>query len=404
LRSFEGDGMGETTASRQVERKLLLAAALCLLPGCDDGPRGRSDHDLPARPSPPEQEVVQEQYSPTEQQAQRRLQDLLAVRRGIEENLATWKLARISGPGFRSGAERAELARRIAEGCDKLARGAEAFLGEESAAAIPHATIQLRELIEVARETRRQLGDSGSAVAVEPVPPPGGESTSRTPTTAGSVDDMIRLAGGVVSRAGHRVSVAAFYLDVTEVPVRTYRECVEAGVCSAAAEAFFANITPEQREQNSRYCNARLAGRDDHPINCVDWSQAQAYCDWRGKRLPSLDEWYFAASSGGTARYPWGEDAPADQVCWSGLTDRLQGGQGTCPVRSGAPSPAGLFQLTGNVREWVVDCRGLSCDARYVAGGKWLSKLADEVSSSSWATVPTATRAHLTGFRCAKSL
>jgi serine/threonine protein kinase len=92
------------------------------------------------------------------------------------------------------------------------------------------------------------------------------------------------------------VYLDAFYIDKYEVTVAEYRRCGEAGKCSTQ------NLTPYDS------CNWNKAGRTNHPINCVDWNQAQAYCEWAGKRLPTEAEWEKAARGTDGRVYPWGNE------------------------------------------------------------------------------------------------
>ncbi|RMG34491.1 MAG: formylglycine-generating enzyme family protein, partial [Gammaproteobacteria bacterium] len=95
---------------------------------------------------------------------------------------------------------------------------------------------------------------------------------------------------------GIRVEVPAFRIDEHEVTVAEYRACVESGRC-----------TPPLTHTRNKYCNYGAPGRDDHPVNCVDWTQAQTFCRTRGGRLPYEAEWEKAARGGTTSRYPWGQ-------------------------------------------------------------------------------------------------
>lgn len=112
--------------------------------------------------------------------------------------------------------------------------------------------------------------------------------------------------------------------------------------------------------------------REDHPINCVDWCTAQAYCVWAGGRLPTEMEWEYAARSVTRRPYPWGATAPDRQLCWSGpmspATDRF----GTCPVGSfsSGATPEGLHDMLGNVSEWTADHYATYVDLR--PGGRML--------------------------------
>src|SRR5512145_827454 len=77
------------------------------------------------------------------------------------------------------------------------------------------------------------------------------------------------------------VKVEPYCLEVHEVRAGAYARCVEAGRCSAPGTGGF--------------CTYGDAERTDHPVNCVDWEQATAYCAWAGRRLPTEEEWEWAA-------------------------------------------------------------------------------------------------------------
>jgi len=135
----------------------------------------------------------------------------------------------------------------------------------------------------------------------------------------------------------HRVTLTrAFCLDLTEVTVAAFRACVGHG-CTEPGTA--------------EDCNS-LTSRESHPINCVNWHQARAYCHFVGGELPTEAQWEFAARGTDGRRYPWGNEEPAAQLC----SDRNgTPGRSTCPVASFPSTLHGLFDMEGNVQEWTLD-------------------------------------------------
>ena len=119
----------------------------------------------------------------------------------------------------------------------------------------------------------------------------------------------------------HPVVVPSFDILRTEVTVAQYRVCAQAGKCGQP--------TPNSKQAT---CNWGLADRDGHPLNCVDWRQATAFCSWAGGRLPTEQEWEAEASNKGSREYPWGGERPecaergkAELLEWSASDLRAQG-------------------------------------------------------------------------------
>ena len=116
--------------------------------------------------------------------------------------------------------------------------------------------------------------------------------------------------------------------------------------------------------------------RPDHPVVQIAWHDAVAYCRWAGLRLPSEAEWEFAAR-GGLARkkFPWGNEMLPGGVhamnTWQGEFPRTNtaedGWVGTAPVGSYPPNGFGLYEMTGNVWEWVQDWYGPRPDPKRLA-------------------------------------
>ena len=159
----------------------------------------------------------------------------------------------------------------------------------------------------------------------------------------------------------HPVTLDAFFLDVHETTVAEYAACVSAGKCQPA------------RTKNDRWAvlyNRNRADRQNHPANGVTWKDANAYCRWQQKRLPTEAEFEYALRGGHQDfAFPWGnEDWPP--LGFANYTDesahRLfpvpfrqfgydDGYPGTSPVCSFPLNPFGLCDISGNVDEWVAD-------------------------------------------------
>jgi len=193
--------------------------------------------------------------------------------------------------------------------------------------------------------------------------------------------------------------------------------CARAGRCAPApATAEWDGLREPERAAWSAYCNGYRADRADHPANCLDWAEAAAFCAWARKRLPSEEEWEWAARNGprGTT-YPWGNDLPRHRPCWNGEGNEagIARRTGTCPVGShpGADGASGVKDLAGGVWEWTssgavvfADSRGRGgSPARIARGGGWAdvdpAYLAAGVRVKH---VPTRRSPDL-GFRCARA-
>lgn len=172
-------------------------------------------------------------------------------------------------------------------------------------------------------------------------------------SSEGNTGDMALISAGLFLMGGdfdeeqprHRVRLDAFWIDRFEVSNARYAEYLKA---TGAPDPLYWN-------KSERFHNGENFPR--HPVVGISWVEADAYCRWRGKRLPTEAEWEKAARGGHEgAQYPWGD-----------VPDRTLAnfeGQGTLSVGSFPPNGYGLFDMSGNVWEWVADW----FDASFYAG------------------------------------
>lgn len=205
-------------------------------------------------------------------------------------------------------------------------------------------------------------------------------------------------------RPPHDVHVAAFEMDLTEVTVAQYSECVRRGGCTPVPIVVqFPGVSPTDQQLYDSECNDSRPDRQDHPVNCVDWKMADAYCRWAGKRLPTEEEWEYAACGGN---------------CDTALGGR--GGVGailtrerwpyTTRVAVTWPGPFGLYDMSGNVWEWTAspycpyDHPRCDNDRRVIRGGSW--SLVDYwfVRLTDRSPADPSDRLTNVGFRCARSV
>jgi serine/threonine protein kinase len=208
---------------------------------------------------------------------------------------------------------------------------------------------------------------------------------------------MARIPAGDLVPGDPTRAVESFCLDTHEVTVKSYAACVKSTKCTAAATTGNWTATGAEDKARNLACNYGRKDRDDHPINCVDWNQADAYCKANGKRLPSDVEWEWAARSGPVRyKYPWGFEAPDVQLCWSGFAKRTS----TCPVGAypkGSDS-YGIHDLAGNVREWTST---IASGSPLHCGTDWTDK--DEVFKLGYCGNGSKTSKYsFIGFRCAQ--
>ena len=137
---------------------------------------------------------------------------------------------------------------------------------------------------------------SAAASAHPPTSPPGPMVFLRGGTFQMGTDGVGPGTEGM--GPAHMVKLADFRIDVTEVTVAAYRTCVNAGSCTATA-------LKSDNGYRGR-CTWEDTGFDTDPINCVTWRQADVYCKWAGKALPTEEQWEYAARGKRGRDFPWG--------------------------------------------------------------------------------------------------
>lgn len=196
----------------------------------------------------------------------------------------------------------------------------------------------------------------------------------------------------------HEVHIDAFLIDIYEVTHNDYAEYVKA---TGASQPRF--------HDDPNFNGAR------QPVVGVAWKQAQSFCQWKGKRLPTEAEWEKASRGKRAVDYPWGNTAPDG----SKLNFNLEKNN-TTPVGSfpEGKSDYGVYDLSGNVAEWVQDWHlpeyyifspkenpqgPEKGQYKVIRGGNWRNNGKDVTLTYRNATVPKL-RSNSVGFRCAKSL
>ncbi len=203
-------------------------------------------------------------------------------------------------------------------------------------------------------------------------------------------------------RPKHQVWLDAFAIDQYEVTTARYAQFLAA----------------EKRQAPWQWETVDLMLHGDRPVIGVDWYDAEAYCRWNGKRLPTEAEWEKAARGTDGRLYPWGNEVPTKQLANFALGARFSYNQVLLPVQSfeQGKSPYGLYQMAGNVYEWVQDWYLSNYyetspekhpqgpeqgQFKVLRGGSW-SDLPKYLLSYSRFKLPPETRNSYIGFRCVK--
>jgi formylglycine-generating enzyme required for sulfatase activity len=228
------------------------------------------------------------------------------------------------------------------------------------------------------------------------------------PFTMGSNDGLPN------ERPEHTVTLDAYYIDQYEVTLVLYRQFLEA----------------TNHESPPTWDDEAAMTVGDRPAVGMKWSDAQAYCQWAGKRLPTEAEWEKAARGTDGRRYPWGHMQPfvdianynrglwvSEAVTLVAVTSGLEGMSVRHGLKHGGKSPYGLSHMAGNAAEWVADWY----DREYYQKSPEKNPTGPDqgekrvIRGGSWADLPAALRVtarfsaepdfedRTIGFRCAMS-
>jgi iron(II)-dependent oxidoreductase len=163
--------------------------------------------------------------------------------------------------------------------------------------------------------------------------PAGTFTMGRTKLTS---DDKTNMRPHVLldDRPAHKVTLSTFQLDRHEVTNAKYQAFVE----------------KTRHRVPYHWINGRFAdAAGDLPVYNVSWDDANAYCQWKGERLPTEAEWEYAARGGKVELdFPWG-DQPDSKLA------RFNAASGPAPVGKFPANGFGLFDMAGNVSEWTAD-------------------------------------------------
>lgn len=250
----------------------------------------------------------------------------------------------------------------------------------------------------------------------------GAMDAGRAFSDAGAAD-MVLLGPGAFDMGGltaeelpvHRVMLSyAYYIDRTEVTTAAYDQCIKAKACTQNRLH-----NGDEDRPNIGVCHVGSdQAKADHPVNCIDYAQATAYCAFAGKRLPTEAEWEFAARGTDGRAFPWGNNEPTS--CSMAVVQKAcVGPRGTRPAGAAVDgaSPFGALDMAGNVWEWVGDAfepypagpvqdpvvRHKAGSKGILRGGSWELPAASARATTRMSFFRTS--GHMAvGFRCARDL
>lgn len=247
-----------------------------------------------------------------------------------------------------------------------------------------------------------------SAMIMPPRAPPQASGPYEVFQDCEQCPQMVSLPAGTLSMGSnddltekpvHHVSVASFAIGRLPVTVGEWKRCVAAKACA---------YDP--------------SGDDDLPVHNVSWNDAQQFVSWlsqvtkKNYRLPTEAEWEYAARAGASTKYWWGNQLIPGMANCNGCGDASDPSQ-PMKVASFKPNPFGLYDMTGGVAQWVLDCwhkdyqgapkdgsswEAPHCRERVLRGGSWTND-ADNARAASRNRYDPSVRYVAHGLRVARS-
>jgi formylglycine-generating enzyme required for sulfatase activity/class 3 adenylate cyclase len=269
---------------------------------------------------------------------------------------------------------------------------------------------QIANQVPILAGTQQTPGTPGAtANTPQPLPTPGGppkeglstpapaeapvgapkESSSSTPAAAPTATqvilEMTPIPGGTFAMGSdddpsekpiHHVTIKPFAISKFPVTVREWNACVAAKSCTYIP-----------------------TGKDDAPVANVSWTDAQQFVEWLSKvtqkpfRLPSEAEWEYAARGGTRTKFWWGDQLQADMANCKGCNQTYDTSQ---PLKVGSfkPNPLGLYDMGGNIDQWVADCWHRNYQGAPSDGSAWVDNNCGShvIRSGSWKNDPNYVR------------
>jgi len=231
-------------------------------------------------------------------------------------------------------------------------------------------------------------------------------------------------SGENIEKPIHTVYLDAFWIDKFEVTNAQFQQFASAKSYKTDAEkegwAYVLTGSTWAKIESATWrtpsgANSNITNKINHPVNQVSWNDANAFCVWAGKRLPTEAEWEKTARGIDGRIYPWGNTFDANKL------NSSEGGRGDTTIvgnfTSGA-SPYGAMDMAGNVWEWVADWydqayysysprnnpQGPTSGVyRVLRGGSWYNDASNVRTTSRGSNVVTpGNRSQSVGFRCAQ--